>query len=372
MQHHIIKIKKFIFIIFLMGITAVSAQEKLKVVLDAGHGGNDFGAVHHGFVEKNIALDVTLKVGKILEKHKDIELIYTRKTDVFVDLKDRANIANKADANLFVSIHCNGVKNQEPAGTETFVMGLTRNAMNLELAKKENSVILLESDYKMKYAGFDPNDPTSLTGLKIIQEENLELSISLASKIQDNFTKDLKRKDRGVKQAPLWVLDATVMPGVLVELGFLSNKTEGTYVNSEKGKNELAKAIADGILAYNKEYYGSSVPVTEVPEKNNTTEVKTPETKNQETVVNSGVVFKIQISASGRNLDTVPQNFNGLSPVSVIQEGTLYKYYYGETNHYETAQSYLQEAKAKGYDSAFITAFKNGQRINLQDALKAQ
>ncbi|MDY0089952.1 MAG: N-acetylmuramoyl-L-alanine amidase [Flavobacteriaceae bacterium] len=368
MKHQITKIKNFFFIIFISGIISVSAQEKLKIVLDAGHGGKDFGAIHHGFVEKNIALDVTLRVGKILEKHKDIDLIYTRKTDVFVDLKDRAHIANKADANLFVSIHCNGVDNQTPSGTETFVMGLTRNAMNLEVAKKENSVIFLETDYKLKYAGFDPNDPISSIGLRLLQENNLDQSSMLANEIQKKFTDNLKRKDRGVKQAPIWVLDATVMPGVLVEVGFLSNKTEGTYVNSEKGRAELAQAIADGILMYKKEYYGSSI-ADNTPQKNIS---ETQNTVNNNQVTNPGVLFKIQISASGRKLETTPQNFNGLSSVSVIQEGSLYKYFYQETSSYEDAKSYLQEAKNKGFDTAFIIPFKDGKRISIQDALKAQ
>lgn len=390
------KYKLFFFLVFL-SINAFSQNNsKFTIVLDAGHGGKDFGTIHHGFVEKKIALNVTLKVGKLLEKYPDINIVYTRKTDVFIELKERANISNKADADLFVSIHCNGVKSHEPFGTETFVMGLTRNATNLEVAKKENSVITLETDYKVKYAGFDPNNPQSLVGLKILQEENLEQSITLASKIQDNFTNNLNRKNRGVKQAPIWVLDATVMPGVLVELGFLSNKEEGEYVNSEKGQDELAKAIADGIVKYKKEFYGAynssvtvekDVPeVKEEPKKNTPPVVQVEKTKTidstknntkpkstnvtTETVATNGVVFKIQIAASGTKLETVPSNFKGLSPISLTEDNGKYKYFYGSFSNYELAKQQLQEAKSKGYDSAFIVAYIDGKKVTVQEALK--
>lgn len=356
------------------------AQDKFKVVLDAGHGGKDYGTVHHGFIEKQIALDVTLRVGKLLERYNEIEIIYTRKTDIAVDLIDRPKIANKAKANLYVSIHCNGVKSHEPFGTETFVMGLTRNAANLEVAKKENSVIMLEADYKLKYAGFDPNAPETHLGLKIIQEENLEQSISLASKIQDGFTNNLKRKNRGVKQAPLWVLDQTYMPGVLIELGFLSNKSEGAYVSSEKGRQELAEQIAQAIINYKKEYYGGAITPQEnqVIETPVQTVISTDPEKNIEnhssvTTIDEGsnaVVYKVQLAASGQNLDLVPANFKGLTAISKIFENNLYKYYYGAFSDIQSAQTAVSEAKSKGYTTAYIVPFKNGKKISMQEAQK--
>jgi len=390
------KYNLFFFLVFLSINAFSQTNSKFTIVLDAGHGGKDFGTIHHGFIEKKIALSVTLKVGKLLEKYPDINIVYTRKTDVFIELNERANIANKAHAELFVSIHCNGVKSHEPFGTETFVMGLTRNATNLEVAKKENSVITLETDYKVKYAGFDPNNPQSLVGLKILQEENLEQSITLASKIQDNFTNNLERKNRGVKQAPIWVLDATVMPGVLVELGFLSNKTEGAYVNSESGQDELAKAIAEGIVKYKKEFYGvyttqgstdKEVPqVKEEPKKpskpvvqvdkpktiDTTKNVNKTETSliNSETVSTKGVVFKVQIASGGAKLETVPSNFKGLNPISLTEENGQYKYFYGNFSSYELAKQQLQEAKSKGYDTAFIVAYIDGKKVTVQEALK--
>ena len=216
-----------------LNVFGQSDTNKFILVLDAGHGGKDPGNSYHGFVEKEIALKTTLKVGKFLESEKDFEISYTRKTDEFIELVNRPKVANKINAHLFVSIHCNSVANQVPSGTETFVMGLSRTNMNMEVAKNENSVILLEDNYKKTYKGFDPSKPEILIGRKIIQEDNLYSSINLATTIQDNFTNKLNRKTRGVKQQPLWVLDAATMPGVLIELGFLSNKEEGEYLNGK-------------------------------------------------------------------------------------------------------------------------------------------
>lgn len=365
--------KKTILLLFIgvlaFSFNSVSAQSKskFKVVLDAGHGGKDPGNSYHGYVEKNIALQTTLLVGSILEKQSDIDITYTRTKDVFIELKDRPRIANEKDADLFVSIHCNSVKNFAPLGTETFVMGLTRSNTNLEVAKSENSVILLESDYKEKYNGFDPNKPESLIGLKILQEEYLSQSIVLASKIESNFSDKLKRNSRGVKQAPLWVLDASYMPSVLIELGFLSNKSEGSFLNSDKGKNEMADAIANAILDYKKEYFVSttnSSSTYSTPKVEVITETKEP------VVVRNGVVFKVQISASGTKLDTKPSNFKGLSSISREHTGKLYKYFYSEESSYETAKKRLDEAKSKGYSSAFIVAYKDGVKISISDAIK--
>ncbi|AWM14926.1 N-acetylmuramoyl-L-alanine amidase [Flavobacterium sp. NRK F10] len=344
--------------------TNAQYKNKFKIVLDAGHGGKDPGNSYHGYVEKNIALATTLLVGKYLDKYPDIEILYTRKTDVFIELKDRPKLANENNADLFVSIHCNSVKNLAPFGTETFVMGLNRSSTNLEVAKQENSVILLEKDYKEKYNGFDPNKPETLIGLKILQEEYLDQSIALASIIETKFTKKLKRNSRGVKQSPLWVLDASYMPSVLIELGFLSNKTEGSYLNSTKGKEEMAQAIVDAVLEYKKEYFDSSSS-----EKSNTVQ-EANDTVKTTTVSKKGITFKVQIAASGRKLETRSSNFKGLKNISREQSGSLYKYFYGSEDSYDEAQDRLKEAKAKGYSTAFIVAYKDGVKINMSDAIK--
>jgi len=373
-----IMLNKSRFILLFFGLLFISStsfyaqtKSKFKVVLDAGHGGKDPGAIYYGVKEKDIALDVTLRVGKILESNPEVKVIYTRKTDVFIELIDRPKIANKEDADLFISIHCNGAKNIQAYGTETFVMGLSRSAANLEVAKKENSVILLESNYQEKYNGFDPNKPESLIGMKLLQEEYLNQSIDLASKIETNFVSSNKRYSRGVKQAPLWVLDASYMPGVLIELGFLSNKAENNYLSSENGKNEMAQAIAKAIVNYKRELQGLAAETnssTEEPQKYN---VPVIETNNSNQVNSSkGIVFKVQISASGTKLEPLPKNFKGLSPISREQDGKLYKYLYGEETDYEQIKKLLEEAKKKGFTSAYLVAYKEGVKISVSEALK--
>ncbi len=363
------------------------SNSKFKVVLDAGHGGKDFGTSHNGNVEKRIVLSVVLKVGEILEKQPDIDVIYTRKTDVFVEVKERSVIANKENGNVFISVHCNGVNSNDASGTETYVMGLSKNKSNLEVAKKENAAITLEDDYKNKYAGFDPNSPESLIGLTLMQEDYVGQSIDLASKVQDGFTNELKRKSRGVKQGPFWVLHGAFMPSILIELGFVSNKEEGEYLNSERGQRELAESIAKGILNYKKDFYSASKGNTAPAVKDNKTvknnpnpvqEVKTTVVPNKEevekveskVVTAKDVVFRIQISASSKVLDLKPSNFNGLSSIFMIKENNLNKYYYSETSDYNEAQKRLGEAKLKGYTSSFIVAFKKGKKISVAEALK--
>ncbi|MVO08441.1 N-acetylmuramoyl-L-alanine amidase [Flavobacterium sp. TP390] len=370
-------LKVLIITVLFLSFSNVMAQSKskFKVVLDAGHGGKDYGNVHHGYIEKKIALAVTLKVGEYLSKDSDFDFFYSRKTDVFVELKDRAIQANKQDANLFVSIHCNAAKNYSAFGTETFVMGLSRSSTNLEVAKNENSVILLEDDYKENYKGFDPNRPESLIGLKILQEEYLNQSIELAAFVEDNFKDNLGKKSRGVKQAPLWVLDASYMPGVLIEIGFLSNKVEGEYLNTEKGQNEVAKAIADAIFSYKKQYYKTSSGTKPVVTETGRVE-ETPAVVKEDPVqaiienVKNGIQFKVQLSASSTKIATSPSNFKGLNGVHVEQSGKIYKYLFGSEDSYELAQNKLTEAKNKGFESAFIVAYKDGVKINLSDAIK--
>lgn len=347
---------------------------KFKVVLDAGHGGKDYGATYHGNVEKNIALKTVLKVGEILEKDPNVTVVYTRNKDVFVELDDRANIANKSKANIFVSMHCNANANTSASGNETYVMGITRNASNLEVAKKENSVVTLEDNYEIKYEGFDPNSPESVIGISILQEEYRELSVELAAKVQQAFTKKTTFRNRGVKEAGFLVLRKITMPRVLIEMGFVSNKEEGAFLNSESGQNKLAEAIANSILEYKKEYFISSSNSTDKSDEKE--EPKEIVVKKEETKVISTssskdkIVYKVQISASSRDLETSPSNFKGLKNVSKEKGSVIFKYYYEEASSYEEAKKNLEEAKQKGFDSAFIVAFKNGDKINISEAIK--
>ena len=237
------KFKTILGVLLLCVGSSVYAQS-FKVVLDPGHGGKDPGAKYGNFIEKDIVLDVALKVGKLLKADKDIKVIYTRST-------------NREKADVFISIHANAAKNREAYGTETFIMGMSKNAANLEVAKRENAVITLENNYEKQYAGYDPNKPESLIGLTLLQEQFIKQSIDLASRVQKGFRDTVKRTDRGVKQGPFWVLHSALMPSVLIELGFVSNSSEGAYINSEEGKNELARAIAKAIVDYKKSNHSS-------------------------------------------------------------------------------------------------------------------
>lgn len=348
-----------------------SNHQTFTVILDAGHGGKDPGNSYHGYTEKEIALKTTLKVGKLLENEKDFKIIYTRTSDVFIELANRPKIANKANANLFVSIHCNSVKNFEPSGTETFVMGLSRSNMNLEVAKSENSVILLEDNYKEKYQGFDPKKPESLIGLTMMQEENLNNSIKLATIIQDHFTSNLERKSRGVKQQPLWVLDAAYMPGVLIELGFLSNKEEGEFLDSDEGQNKMARQIANAILNYKKEYSGESItepikyePRIVTPTKKDTTEKPKP------IAVSNEIIYKVQLSASSKKIELIPSNFKGLKKISNLYSNNTYKYMYGETSNFDEAKKMQIEAQNRGFSDAFVVVIKDGKSYSLTEEVK--
>lgn len=335
---------------------------KFVVVLDAGHGGRDPGNLGNGYKEKDIALKVVLAVGKELEKNPNIKVVYTRKKDVAIDLGERPKIANRAKADLFVSIHCNSHHTQA-SGTETFVLGVANTKRNFEIAKKENSVIFLESDYEKKYEGFNPNSPETAIGITLIQEEYTDQSIQLASIIEHNFKNGIKRHSRGVKQASLWVIHQTAMPSVLIELGFLTNNKEGIYLNSKKGQQEVSKSIVKSILEYKKTLDGNIGDHVYVDDKiNEIVAQDTPETLD--------VTFKIQIAASSKKLETKSYNFKGLNNISRIKEGNLYKYFYGSTSNYNETTKLAKDAKSKGYATSFIVAFKDDKKISLTDALK--
>lgn len=336
------------------------------VVLDAGHGGKDPGNRGGGFSEKDIALNIVLKIGAQLEKNNNnIEVKYTRDKDVFIPLDQRAKIANDAKADLFVSVHCNA-HNSQAYGTETFVLGLHRNQTNFEVAKRENSVIFLEEDYDVTYGGFDPNSPESYIGMMIMQEEYLDQSILLADFVQKKFTNELKRNNRGVKQAGFLVLHQTYMPSVLIETGFLTNTSEGAYLNSANGQNKMAEAITKAI-----EDYSHTINLATLE---NLTENMAVGVVTAEEIVDiyDDVTFKVQLAASSKKLNPVASNFKGLSPVFREKEGKLYKYYYGATSNYPQIQKLHQQAKSKGYPSSYIVAFKQGNKITVNEALNTR
>ena len=341
----------FLFLFFSFYSFAQNVKNEFVVVVDAGHGGKDPGNRGNGYFEKNIALNIALNVGEILTKNK-VKVVYTRTKDVFVDLYRRAQIANNANADLFISIHCDA-HNSNAYGAGTFVLGLHANERNFKIAQKENSVIYLEENYEQKYDGFDPNNPESVISLVLMQEEYLDQSIVAANYIQEFFVKDLNRRDRKVKQAGFLVLRNTYMPSVLIEAGFLTNKTEGQYLNSSKGQKEISTAISRAILKYLSSLDNNLVNLTDPFKFKGKGEF----------------LFKVQISASSKSLELKSYNFKGLNNLSKSNNSGLYKYYYGSTNDYSEVKKLLKNAKSKGFSSAFIAVFKEGQPYNLKKYL---
>ena len=363
----------WVLIVPLDGFYPLQAQSKpFVVVIDPGHGGKDPGNLGNGFREKDIVLDVSKQVGALLSA-EGVKVIYTRTKDVFIELYDRAPIANKADADLFVSIHCDS-HNSQAYGAGTFVMGLSKSDKNLNTAKKENEVIFLEDNYQERYKGFDPSSPESLIGLTLLQEEYLDQSIRLAGLIQKNLVQNLKRRDRSVRQDVFWVLHHSYMPSVLIELGFLTNDKEGPYLNSKKGRTEMAYEIARSILEYKAEidfatesqerfFQGQAQQSDDLPGSG------VGQNQSEQTASDSSVQFKVQIAASGKKLATKAYNFRGLTSISRQKESGLYRYFYGETSDYDTARQLKAEARKKGYKQAFIVAFKAGERISVDEVL---
>ena len=340
-----------------------SEDNRFVVVIDPGHGGKDGGTPGTGrdkTTEKNIALDVSLALGKLLEKDPNIKVLYTRdKNHEFPSLWERARIANEAEADLFVSVHCNAQPGKKGTayGSETYVLGLHREATNLEVVKRENSVILLEENYEENYQGFDPDNPESIIAYALMAEDHLNQSIELARNIEDEFIGTAKRRSRGVRQAGFLVLVQTSMPSVLVELGFLTHRKEEDFLNSKRGKAVMVKSLFNAVTEYVKNNYNSYEPdkVLVASETNNTVDKQ------------NDVFYKVQIAAGSRKLETKPYNFKGLRGVSIEPYGNGYKYFYGNTTSYDEAKGLQNEAKSKGYTTCFIVAYKNGEQVKISD-----
>lgn len=342
-------------------------NDRFIVVIDPGHGGNDPGAIGTRGKEKNINLNVARKLGRLIEDNcNDTKVVYTRKSDIFVPLHRRAEIANNAKANLFISIHTNAVakKNSYVKGTETYTLGLHRTEENLEVAKKENSVILIEDDYKQRYAGFNPNSSESYIIFEFMQDKNMSQSVNFATLIQQNF-KSYNRIDKGVHQAGFLVLRETSMPSVLIELGYISNPSEETYLLSDKGTTDLANAIYRAFINYK----GNSSKIKPTTVTSNTRqEITTP--KEEETKETSKIKFKIQILASDRVLPQNSRQFKGLNPVSWYKENGLIKYTYTEDEDYNKILKIKRKIVDPKFKDAFIIAFKNDTKININQAIK--
>ena len=361
---------KIVFI-FLLGLsiclqtfaqTGKDVSNEFVVLIDPGHGGKDSGTRGGGYFEKHVVLKVSKKVADQLKAVKGIKGILTRETDVFIPLDERAKKGIKVNADLFISIHCNAAADSRAYGAETFVLGTHRNEDNFEIAKKENKVILMEDDYKVKYDGFDPKSPESYMTFTMMQEEYLDESILLADKVQKRFKNSLNRHNRGVKQAGFLVLRETTMPSVLIELGFLSNPKEGKFLNSKEGQQKMANAIVKAIKAYKASVQSTSVEERKNQEAEDVNEVDQPE--------ETGYTFKVQLAASSNEISPISKNFNGLNPISKGKEDGYYKYYYGQAKRYDIAKKLVENAQSKGYQTAFVVAFKaNGEKISVAKAI---
>lgn len=350
------------------------------VVIDAGHGGKDGGCVGAIANEKNIALSISLKLGKYIEENfKDVKVIYTRTTDVFLELTERARIANKANADLFICIHVNSGATPTAIGTETYVMGLHKTESNLKVAQRENASILLEDDYESKYENFDPNSPESYIVLTLTQSAHLEQSLMFASKVQKEFTEKVGRYNRGVKQAGFLVLHQTAMPSVLIETGFITNREEEKFLASDIGQDYMASAIYRAFKEYKTEIESKGLKTEDkkVEEQNQKPEVKEvvddkKNKKDKKPEKEEGVVFKIQIATSSVKTELKPENFNGLEGVTLYEAGGLYRYTYGNEKSMNDANRLQLQLKEKGFKDAFIVAFKDGVRIPISEAIKLQ
>ena len=382
------------------GISSAIAKD-FVVVIDAGHGGHDPGAVGKISKEKNINLSVALKLGKQIKKNcSDVKVIYTRERDVFIPLDRRAEIANNAKADLFISIHTNALANNRVAkGASTWTLGLAKSDANLEVAKRENSVILYENDYKTRYAGFNPNSAESYIIFEFMQDKYMSQSVHLASLVQRHFRNTCQRVDRGVHQAGFLVLKASAMPSILVELGFISTPEEERYLNSETGTTTLADGIFRAFLAYKREQEirlnGSSntilpedVPdpvqqevtdtaTNETQEKEKLTEKSTPKSSQRPQQVekaassqteSSGIVFKIQILTSSKPLSQNDKRLKGLKGVDYYKEGGIYKYTYGDSPDYNKVLQTKRTITTQ-FKDAFIIAFKDGKKMNVNTAI---
>jgi N-acetylmuramoyl-L-alanine amidase len=378
-----------IFILFtgvFVSIPSLLAQKVQRVVIDAGHGGHDPGAVGKYSKEKDITLSIALKTGNLIKEHlKDVEVIYTRKTDVFVELHRRARIANEAKADLFISIHCNANKSTTPYGSETYVMGLHRSDANLAVAQLENASILLEDDYHVQYEGFDPRSPEGYIFFSMLQNAFLDQGLDLASRVQGHFRDHVKLYDRGVKQAGFLVLYKTTMPSVLIEAGFISNANEEKLLASESGQNKIAQAIFRAVKDY--KHAVEKIPPARYDETasaegsaepadssggsadGGTSSSATGQATDQASATGLPV-FKVQFMISKTEKRLSSPEFKGIKEVGFYFHQGMYKYTAGNENSPEDAMKIKKELDKKGYRDSFVIAFINGERISIEEARK--
>ena len=414
-------------VLILQPVQIEAQKRNFVLVLDAGHGGRDPGAVGKISREKDITLSVVRKLGAMVnEKYPDIKVVYTRKTDIFVPLEERASIANNYHADLFISVHTNAAKSRAAFGAETYTLGLAKSQANLAVAMAENSVMMLEDDYKTRYQGFDPSSVDSYIMFEFMMDTYLDNSIAFATDVQQQLINRSRRHDRGVRQAGFWVLHRSACPSVLVELGFISNQQEELYLASDRGQQELAESIFTAFAKYKRNYDrksgNGSAAVSPVPPAAEKETVREPESgkenkpatsnndrsgKRQSNEAESGTrtavpvsepqeiqpvqestkktekveqdiprnvpsvsvpVFRVQIKSSPTPLNVTSAAFKGIKNIEVFREDGLYKYTVGNETDYAAANRLKNEIRKK-FPDAFLIAFRGDKKISINDAL---
>ena len=383
-------------------MTSLAANKRFTLVIDPGHGGHDAGALGAISKEKNINLAVALRFGKYVEQNlPEVRVIYTRKTDVFIPLNERANIANRANADLFISVHTNALPAGKVArGFETYTLGMHRAKDNLDVAMRENSVISMEKDYQQRYQGFDPRSSESYIIFEFIQGKNMERSVELARMIQRSVCDGANRPDKGVHQAGFLVLRETSMPGCLIELGFITTPDEERLLNNDSRVDDIARGIYEAFAKYKNKYDKSvsvpyrakdsedvnlpkivpdqePAPKTRVvtrgkqPKREEATpeQPKRVEKKVKKAEVADAPVFKLQIFVGSRNLRKGDAHFKGETDYDSFQEGNLVKYTLGASTNYNEIYR-LRKEKLDKFPEAFIIAFKNGQKYDVNQAIR--
>ena len=371
----------FLFVFVFSGNFIVAQENRTKIktiVIDPGHGGKDSGTMgtkRFKIYEKHVALAVSLKLGKyISDAFPEVEVIYTRDSDFFLELNERTEIANKANADLFISIHCDGFTNPKPSGASVFVMGMSKLKANMDVAMRENSAIYLEDNYKKKYDGFDPKSPESYIVFSLMQNTYLNQSLKIAEQVETQFSTRANRKSRGVKQAPFYVISRTNMPSILIECGFLTNPKEEEFLHSEIGQDYIASAIFRAFRSYKE-----SVEIEEPKIKdtiksdvkiNNEVEKKIKVIADAKQESNLNLIFKIQIGTYLKSM-LDQKEFVNLNAEEVKINGT-FKYFVNSGNDKKEADNLRNHLREKGFNGAFVVAFLNGKRISTKEALNLQ
>ena len=357
-----------IMLVFTLAV-ALAAKKGFTLVIDAGHGGHDAGALGTFSKEKNINLNVALAFGRLVENNcPGVNVIYTRKTDAFIPLHQRADIDNRNKADLFISIHTNALpKGAKAMGLETYTLGMHRASDNFDVAKRENSVILIEKDYKQHYEGFDPSSSESYIMFEFLQDKNMAQSVELAKMVQKRTCAAAARPNKGVKQAGFLVLRETSMPSCLIELGFISTPSEEQFLNSDEGIANMGRGIYQAFCDYLAKYDKSfTVPFN--PEVSETKE-DNKEQPQPEEVKDEAPVFKVQILTSNVKLKSGSRQLKGRDDADFYKDGNIYKYTVGASTNYNEIYR-LRKQLLDQFPEAFIIAFKGGQRMNVQKAIE--